>query len=239
MTGWTLVEVVASRLLERNECEAVLGDLAETGESTWAAMLDVMGLAFRRKATPWRTLGPWVAAFGLALPCSLLLMGLSVSISATYLRLFNTTVLKNTGFTLGPGIALLLWNVILLIGWASTGGFVMGSISRKTIRISVLMSSVPCVFCMARFHVESLSRFCLLLFLIPAAWGVYRGLRLTRIYLPAALVLALGITLLTIPMWRNPGAWLPNWALSWPAWYLVLTAWRSSRRAEGARQLAT
>jgi hypothetical protein len=32
---------------------------------------------------------------------------------------------------------------------------------------------------------------------------------------------------LTIPTWSSGGAWIPNWALSWPAWFLVATARRT------------
>ena len=37
-------------------------------------------------------------------------------------------------------------------------------------------------------------------------------------------------TALTTPHWNKPGASLPLWVLSWPAWYLVVIAWR--RRAQ-------
>ena len=41
-----------------------------------------------------------------------------------------------------------------------------------------------------------------------------------------AIVFAAGVTVLTIPTWTNQGLWVPNWVLSWPAWYLVGTAQR-------------
>ncbi len=46
---WPLVEL-SSRLLDREEREVVLGDLQETNENAWRAMLDVFGLVFRRQA---------------------------------------------------------------------------------------------------------------------------------------------------------------------------------------------
>jgi hypothetical protein len=67
---------------------------------------------------------------------------------------------------------------------------------------------------------------CLLLFLPAALWGVHRGLQVVRIQRRSAVVLAVGVTALTMPLWGSEGAWLPNWALSWPAWYLVATARR-------------
>ncbi len=114
----------------------------------------------------------------------------------------------------------------MLIGWSWTGGFVVGSISRRTVWASAALSFAPCIFFLSRFHIESLSRFCLLLFLAPAIWGLCRGLRLAHIRLSSAIVLALAVTVLTIPAWNHSGPWIPNWALSWPAWYLVATASR-------------
>lgn len=229
--GWSVVEV-ACHLLEREEREVVLGDLAESEESAWQGLLDVLGLLVRRQLALWRSWRPWLASFGLALPGSLLLMGFSLSVSQAYQRLIGPTIFKTTGLTLGPGLTLLLCNVLLLIAWSWTGGFVMGSLSRRTVRVSVVLSFAPCLFCLARFRLETLSRFCLLLFLLPAAWGVRRGLQVARIKLRSAVLLAVSITALSIPAWGSKGSWIPNWALSWPTWYLVATAWRRSRADE-------
>jgi hypothetical protein len=223
--GWHCAERTA-RLLERDECEAVLGDLQETGENAWNGLLEIAGLVVRRRLALWKDWRPWLASFGLALPCSLLLMGFSLTVSQTYQHLIDATIFNASGLRMGPGFLLLLCNVLLLIAWSWTGGYVMGSLSRRTIKVSVALACAPCVFCLARFRVESLSRFCLLLFILPAIWGVMRGLRIAHIRLGAAFALAIAITLLTLPTWTRPGAWIPNWALSWPAWYLVLTAWR-------------
>ena len=114
---------------------------------------------------------------------------------------------------MGPGLSLLLCNVILLIGWAWTGGFVVGSVSRRTVWVSAILSFAPCVFCLERFRAESLSRLCLLLFLPTAIWGVRQGLQIARIKLSSAIVLAVALTALTIPTWSSKVAWIPNWAL--------------------------
>lgn len=227
--GWRLVDFV-SQLLECNEREAVLGDLVEADESAWQGLLAVLGLVIRREAALWKNWRPWLAAFGLALPCTLLLMGFSVSISRAYQQFLDPTILKATGVTVNPGFWLLVCNVLLLAGWSWTGGFVMGSVSRRTVWVSIAFSFWPCMFCLARFRVESLSRFCLFLFLLPAIWGLWRGLRIPRIKLSSAIVLAVAVTALTIPTWGSKGPWIPNWALSWPAWYLVATAWRPTSR---------
>lgn len=207
---------LVSRLLEPAEGEAVLGDLLEAGEGGWHALCGVLGLLIRRQAELWKNWRPWLAAFGLAVPGSFLLMGFSLSVSHAYEQWI--------GPGLRPGLALLLCNLVLLIGWAWTGAFLVGSLSRRTLWVSATLSFAPCLFCLERFRIESLSRFCLLLFLPPAVWGVVRSLQIARIKFSSALVLASVLTILTIPAWNAKGAWIPNWALSWPAWYLVATA---------------
>ena len=227
---------IAAQALEPFEREAVKGDLVEAGESGCRALMDVLGLVIRRQARLWNNWRPWLAAFGLALPGSFLLMGFSVSVSSAYQHWVASGILSATGFSVGPGFTLLLCNVGLLMGWAWTGGFAVGSISRRTLWLSVLFSFAPCLFCLERFHIESLSRLSLLLFLPPAIWGVRGSLQIARFNLGPAVVLAIALTLLTIPAWGNKGAWIPNWALSWPAWYLVATAQRPvwlGRRSNG------
>ena len=223
--GWSMVDAV-SQLLERDEREAVRGDLAESGAGPREALLDVLGLVVRRHMLHWKSWRPWLAAFGLALPGTLLLLGLSFSISQTYQRILDPVIFEATGLKLAPGLSLLLCQVSLLIGWSWTCGFVMGSVSRRTVWVSVALSCIPCLFCLSRFHVESLSRFCVLLFLPPAVWGVSRGLQIAPIRRGSAIALAVCITVLTIPTWSSAGPWIPNWALSWPAWYMVVTARR-------------
>lgn len=213
-------------LLEPEECEAVLGDLAETGESAWQGFLGILGLVIRRRLAPGKDWRPWLVSFGLAFPASMLLMGFSLTVSQTYQRLIDATIFKTSGLTVGLGLWMLFCNALLLMGWFWTGGLVVGSLSRRTVRVSIALSFLPCMFCLAWLHVESLSRFCLLIFLLPAIWGVVRGLQVAQIRPSAALTLAVAVTLLTIPTWSSTGAWIPNWALSWPAWYLVATAWR-------------
>jgi hypothetical protein len=227
---WSLVEVVA-QLLHRDERDAVLGDLVEARSTGWQSLFGILGLVIRQNVGLWKSWRPWLAAFGLALPSSLLLMGFSISISRTYQQVVGPTILKAIGLTVGPGFSLLLCNVLLLISWSWTGGFVMGSVSRRTVWVSAALSFLPCLFCLERFRIDSLSRLCLLLFLPPAIWGVYQGLRIAQIKLSSAIILALAITVLTIPAWSSSGPWIPNWALSWPAWYLVAMARRPGKNA--------
>jgi hypothetical protein len=235
-TGWRLVET-AAQLLARDEREAVLGDLVEAHETTWRGLCGVLGLVCRREAAQWKSWRPWLAGFGVALPSSFLLMGVSLSVSWSYMRLLCPQLLAQASLTKPSGLLVLLCQAVLLIGWSWTGGFVVGSVSRRTLWASSFLCYSPCLFCLSRFRIESLSKFCLLLFLLPAIWGVHQGLRLSKMKLGAAVILAVGITLLMMAGWSDVGKpwwtaprWSLHWALSLPAWYLVATARRSADR---------
>jgi hypothetical protein len=204
-----LLELTA-QLLEPSEREAVLGDLAEAGESGWRGLVNVLGLVIRRQTIPWKSWRPWLAAFGLALPASFLLLGFSLSVSWHYRNFVD----------MGAGLLLLVSQVFLLAAWSWSSGFVVGSLSRRTLWASIAASCFPCLFCLARFRGSSLPRYCLLLFLVPALCGVYRGLRIARIKLRTAIVVA---AITTIAMWSG-SVWKLNWFLIWPAWYMVATA---------------
>ncbi len=217
--GGTLVEFLA-QLLERDERDAVLGDMAETGETTMQAAWNVCGLLLRRQGAHWNDWRPWIAAFGIALPFSFTLMGFSVSLSLMSLRVIDPAM----GPTTQTGVSLPISKLLLLIAWSWTGGFVIGSISRRTVWVSALLALLPCCFCLARFRIEDLSGCCLLLFLPPAIHGVRQGLRRTRLTFRSAILLALATTLLTFLLAMVTSPSILTLALSWPSWYLVATA---------------
>ncbi len=245
--GWPLVDA-ASRLLEREEREAVLGDLFETGEGVWKSLLDVLGLVFRRQVALWQSWRPWLAGFGLALPASFLLMGVSLSVAQRYqlcawlvrnYQFFDPKLVRETGLTVGPEIGFFFCQFLLLLGLAWTAGFVVGRLSRRTLWSSALLCLSPCLFCLARFRIPVTSRMSLLLFLLPAIWGVWCGLRVVRIKLGLAVGLAVAMTVLMIRVWgvahtwSTSGWWLANWLLIWPVWYLVANALRFRIANEG------
>jgi hypothetical protein len=128
------------------------------------------------------------------------------------------------------GFLPLLGQAFLLLACAWTGGFVAGSVARRTVWISAALCCSPCLFCLAKFRIESLSRFCLLLFLPPAILGVRHGLRIVRIAPRPAIALAVAVTLSMILLRR--GFWILDWALIWPAWYLVAIALRPASPAD-------
>ena len=225
--GWGWVEA-ASRLLVRDEREAVLGDLAEAGEGAGSALLAVLGLVVRREAQQWKSWRPWLAAFGLALPSSFLLMGLSVSVSWLFPRVLHAVA------GIEPHINLVFYSVqhlvpqlLILTGCAFACGFVVRMLAQGTFWVSVAACFAPCLFCLVRFRIESLPALCLFLFLAPAVWGVREAVRGRRFGLRIAIGLAAGLTVLTALTSNN--SWL-NWSfhlpLLWPAWYMAVTARR-------------
>jgi hypothetical protein len=113
--NWSLLQVVV-RLLEREEREAVLGDLLEAREDAWEALLGLLGLLLRRQALLWKNWRPWLAGFGVALPSSFLLMGASLSVSWSYQRLLCPELLKAASLTRGSALAMLPYGAVSLIG---------------------------------------------------------------------------------------------------------------------------
>jgi hypothetical protein len=224
---WPLVEL-SSRLLGHEEREVVLGDLQETNESAGRAMLEVFGLVVRRQTALWRDPRPWLAGSVVALPCSYLLMMASFSVTCTYQRLVNHKVYPWHSPTGHEGFPLLLCHILLLIAWSWSAGYLVGSVSRRTLWVSTVLSALPfwSILCM------SVSSPCFLLFLPPAILGVRRGRQGPRISFRAASILALTMTVLMISAWSNQALWGLNWALLCPAWYLAAAAWRSGQKGK-------
>lgn len=221
-SGWRLLDL-GTKLLDPEEREVVLGDLVETDETAWRGLLDVFGLVLRRQAGLWRDRRPWVAGFAVAFPSSYLLMTASFSVACTYQRLVNHRVFVGHWPTGHEGFPLLLCHVLLLTGWSWTAGYMVGSLSRRTLWASVVLAVVPSLLlCMCGFWL------CCFLFLPPAIVGVRRGTLGSRISLRAASVLTVTMTVLMISAWSNDALWAANWALLGPALHLVLSVRRSS-----------
>jgi hypothetical protein len=228
--GWSLVEA-AAQLIEPKEREPVLGDLVEAGETAWRGLLDVLGLVIRRQALLWKSWRPWLAAFGVALPGGLLLMGVSTSVSCTYARLTGSKAFDGHSFTGHEGFLLLVCHFVLLIAWSWSGGFALATISRRTLWVSAGLCLAPCFCCLAMFREVPLPRLCLFLFLLPALLGVRHSLRTVRLETVGAFVLAAGVTTLMTYAWTSNALWAANWALLLPPWYLVAVGRRAAQKA--------
>jgi len=215
---WVLVEI-AARLLPPEEREAVLGDLQEADENLFRALLDVFGLILRRLGVLWCDWRPWLAGFGVAMPSCYLLMGVSGSVTCTFLRLMDPEVAQWYWPTGQEGVPLLLCHILLLLAWSWTSGFVVGSMSRRTVWVSLALCLLP--LSGAQFPIEPLPRLCLFLFLFPAAVGILHGLRGLRLERMTWGAVAVVMTAFMYVAWINQALWINNWALIWPAWYMV------------------
>jgi hypothetical protein len=128
-----------SRTLAPAEREAVLGDLAESGDSGVRALSSVFGLVIRRQAAPWSGWRPWLGLLGLALPSGLLL-GFMVFVVDSALDLYlwiarnratiDPATLEETGLRLRQGFMQFIASSLMLVSWSWVSGFVLGILSR-------------------------------------------------------------------------------------------------------------
>ena len=204
------LEEMATILLAPKDRDAVLGDLAETGASGWSALGSVLGLVVRQQMELWRAWQPWVASSA-AFAGSWLLLSVSFGLSVDSRYLLRGE----------RGYGSVLCEALLMLSWAWTSGFVVGSLSGKTRWVSGILCAIPCLSCVLRFHDTSLSRLCVLLFLLPAVVGAVQGERRARLSHRTALTLATAITALML-VWG--GMYMRNWFLFLPAWWLVAHA---------------
>jgi hypothetical protein len=141
---WWLVDRV-SRTLESDERQAVLGDLAESGETAGRALFDVLSLVVRRQAALWMHWRPWLALVGLIVPLGMLLSVASRRIadgSAIYLWLYannwDWAYWHNPGFRhdFAHNIGFILLEYFTLVCWSWAGGFLLGRASRGIVQVN-------------------------------------------------------------------------------------------------------
>jgi hypothetical protein len=222
-----MIELV-SRLLDPHEREAVLGDLSERGASHWRDLIDISGMVVRKHAAFWHDWRPWLAALGVALPSTFLLMGVSFSISCTFQRLTGPRSCAACSPTAQEDSLLLSCQFMLLLIWSWAVGFVVSSVSRRTLWVSGASCALPCAYCLTKFHETSLTRLCLLLFVPPAIAGAYRSVRVNEIRQKTSVALVTAATVLMLGGWLGGALWALNWVLILPVWFIVLLAWRPS-----------
>jgi len=141
----------AALLLNPPERGAVLGDLAESGESSARALLEILGLAARRQAAFWIAWEPWVALLLVVVPLGMLLSLTSrlwadaTSIDAwVYLGHWDWSFFQYPGVRadLLRVLFLTVRDYVALICWAWTCGFAIASLSRRTAWMNWLMFCV-------------------------------------------------------------------------------------------------
>jgi hypothetical protein len=137
--GWRLVDRVC-RLLERDDRDAVCGDLAESQMSAGRALREVVGFLLRRQAALWLEWRPWAALVTIAIPLGFLLSVTSrwfADGTAFHLSLYSRTgdwaYLAIPGwrrdFLASAATATLMW--LALAAWSWTAGFALSRVSRR------------------------------------------------------------------------------------------------------------
>jgi hypothetical protein len=264
--GWWLLSFLA-RALEPPERDVVLGDLAESGAGFGLAMGDLLGLIVRRQIGLWMSWRPWLALFGVCglagLSLSRIVFRLNVDLYKNYAAHYATdlTDRQELAFFLCMAGALLVWS------W--TSGFVLGSLSGRAVWLTwSLFYIVVLDSAWARFvldgniilrnpltheaplaSLQGILRLLMaatlprtiaaLLFLFPALFGAFVGVRsrtlaVPHTYLIASVNVALAILTTRATGWYDPAhlpaGWpgvpwpvrlLPFLLVSWPAAYLL------------------
>lgn len=120
---WWIVDRL-SRMLEPSEREAVLGDLAESGETGARALRELLGLALRRQLNLWKDWRPWFA-LAVAIPGVVLLSSpwflrtcdLYLWVALNY-KVIDPAILARTGISVMHGVVLLALGSSSLVAWA-------------------------------------------------------------------------------------------------------------------------
>lgn len=195
---------LAARLLDPDERAAVRGDHAELSVPAGRALREVIGLVVRRQAALWTDWRPWIALVAVVVPIGILLSHASrawADASAIYVFLYANN--WTWAFLEIPGARLdllehggrFLLHCITLIGWSWSSGYVLGSLSRRTLWVTGTLFCLLVVLgtagsiTTARSNVFNDSVFSSTFYgavfprmlravavLIPAIWGMRRAL---------------------------------------------------------------
>jgi hypothetical protein len=241
---WSLLETIC-RLLAPDERQAVLGDLAETGETGMRALTAVAGLVVRRQLGLWKSWRPWVASLGL-LPVLLTFSCVTPSIVLIIERYPWKNVPQSR-----QEIILMLFAAILLTAFFSWAvGFVTASLARRAmVSVAALLATgalwTICQQQVARTPLGILftGLFQLVLHLAPFAYGLRCGAGCGRLASQRSLLLAgaalLLLLILTPFQWPAIKDLLILTFFSWPILYLIATArWREPQAGSSQRQSA-
>ena len=151
---WWLADSSA-QILESSECEAVRGDLAESGETGGQALRHVLGLVIRRQASVWMDWRPWLTLLGLVVPLGMLLSVISrrmAAMSSVYIWMYANNwdpgLFGYRGFwyQFADTFAEIFRMYLSLACSSWTSGFVLGSASRSIIRVNSFLFSLMLAF---------------------------------------------------------------------------------------------
>ncbi len=220
---WWFVDVI-SALLDRDEREAVRGDIAESGASGGSALWDVSGLVVRRHGELWLNWRPWFTLMGIVVPVGVLLSNVSRHWgqgAAIYFSVYAgdevSTSLAGSVWATGGQLELtrlLTWfflNALTLVGWSYAAGWTLGSLSRRTIWTTGLLfylvlvsgtvgwasvgSPVNIEISSLGYGVPAIHR--AVFVVAPALWGMYQGAQSVALSRHRAILAAVAVAFLT------------------------------------------
>jgi hypothetical protein len=222
--SWWFVNNV-SRVLEADERDAVLGDFAESEVTGGEALRDLLGLVVRRQAILWKDWHPWLALVGIVClvdwRLSLFSLRLGNNLAMQCLTCWRFGTRFEDGLTVSQDIVAYACQCLALIFWSWTAGFVLGSLSRRTIWVS---APIACLIWLLAGGVTRATFLLLLrglpliaetaLLLLPSIWGVRQGRRHGALEMRQTILLASAVATVTL---------LATWTGGW--WQTALESW--------------
>jgi hypothetical protein len=137
-----------TEVLDADERQIVLGDIAENSTASNRAVGDLLGLVIRRQVDQWTDWRPWVTLVAVIFPLAMVLSivsGRFAGGSSVYLWMYannwHRNDVKTVGFweVLGQSAYIVAVGQLMLACWGWTGGFVVGALSRKAIQRNYLL----------------------------------------------------------------------------------------------------
>jgi len=182
-----------ARLLPRADREVVLGDLCECEATKTEIFFNLTELVLRRALQPYADWRVWVC-LGLIPLLTLLHIGISVALAT---RVWSWH-LSHDGTT--PSILADVFRLSLLLFTTSvTSGMSAALMARRTALLLFLAALLPAMICLHHYPAVGPPSFCIFLFLLPAAYGVWLALRKPHPWFLWSTTAALLLALLSDP----------------------------------------
>jgi hypothetical protein len=220
-----------SRLLDPDEREVALGDVAELGYVGGQALAIILGLVLRRQLQLWKQWRPWFVLVSMVIPIAVLLAYLSNELGG---KLFPVLVMWSrhhvayaTGLKPSAEAFDLLLNVAALVLWSWTCAFAVGVLARKTMYVPIIVFCVVCLATGWRLGPNAMvplwttawgwlpvAIICLLV-MAPAYHGLRYGAASSTIGRERLVLLAVGIAVVgVLAMWTRgwDGFAIENWS---------------------------
>ncbi|MFZ0519302.1 MAG: hypothetical protein WBG23_09840 [Acidobacteriaceae bacterium] len=207
-----------ARLLPREDREAILGDICESGLSNLNAHFDLSALIWRRCLPPYTGVGDWIC-IAVAAIISPLLVGLSVALSTQVSREIQAG--SFLGIVELLRLCALLWTASLGVGIAAM------SRARTIALLATIAIFMPAIVCALQYHGSGLQMGSLFLFAIPTIYGAWIGYR-QRNHHRVGIVFMLLLTLILGPPIFSHGYTMLNASLlAAPAMYCWIKSFRA------------